>query len=341
MDAQPSRPSTRDGFEIAIVCALPLEADAVEALFDHHWEDDGAYYDKAPGDPNAYSTGTIGRHNVVLAHMPGMGKVNAALVASNCRSSFPNIRLALVVGIAGIVPFGPQNEERILGDVIISDGVIQSDFGWQLPEGFVRKNTLLDTLGRPNTEVRAILAKLKGLRGRKSLSEDMVRYLDTLRREPLLTAEYPGVEQDKLFGPIYRYSSDGQTCEEHGCDGEVLPRKRLQSGSSSSPAVHFGMIACGDSVVKSGKDRDRIATTENILAFEMESTGVWDVFPCVVIKGGCDYADSHKNEDWQKYAAATAASCMKAFLKMWVPSCRGNMPQLNPDHTRQTQQIQS
>jgi nucleoside phosphorylase len=58
----------------------------------------------------------------------------------------------------------------------------------------------------------------------------------------------------------------------------------------------------------------------------MESAGVWDNFPCVVIKGVCDYADSHKNKKWQGYAAATAAACMKAFLKEWVPT-----EKLSPD----------
>ncbi|RKK33368.1 hypothetical protein BFJ69_g18737, partial [Fusarium oxysporum] len=94
---RPRRPSHRRGFEIAIICALTLEADAIEALFDHHWDDDGPPFDKEPGDPNAYSTGVIGRFNVVLAYMPGMGKVNAATVASNCGKSFPGIKLALVV----------------------------------------------------------------------------------------------------------------------------------------------------------------------------------------------------------------------------------------------------
>jgi nucleoside phosphorylase len=51
----------------------------------------------------------------------------------------------------------------------------------------------------------------------------------------------------------------------------------------------------------------------------MEGAGVWDNFPCVVIKGVCDYADSHKNKEWQAYATATAAACMKAFLNDWVP----------------------
>lgn len=103
----PPRPAAREGFEIAIVCALPLEADAVEALFDVHWDDEGPPFDKAPGDPNAYSTGVIGRHNVVLVRMPGMEKTNAAIVANSCRTSFPSIKLALVVGVCGVIPFGP------------------------------------------------------------------------------------------------------------------------------------------------------------------------------------------------------------------------------------------
>lgn len=320
MDLQPIRPASRDGFEIAILCALPLEADAVEALFDRFWDEGGTPFDKAPGDPNAYSTGVIGRHNVVLAYMPGMGKVNSATVANNCRASFPNIRLGLVVGIAGIAPFGPDGEEIILGDVIISSGIIQYDLGRQLPGKFTRKDTLLDSFGRPNTEIRTLLAKLQGLRGRGSLRNDTEEHLKTLALEPHLAANYPGTEYDILFSSKYRHIGDKDHCVKAGCDGAAVARQRLQSNSSLPPAIHFGLIACGDSVMKSGEDRDAIMETEGVIAFEMESAGVWDVFPCVVIKGGCDYADSHKNKKWQHYAAATAAACMKSFLKSWVPS---------------------
>jgi hypothetical protein len=69
--------------------------------------------------------------------------------------------------------------------------------------------------------------------------------------------------------------------------------------------------------MKSGEDCDIIATKDNIIAFEMEGARVWDNLLCVVIKGVCDYADSHKNKEWQGYAAVTAASCMKAFLREW------------------------
>ena len=325
---RPRRPATRADFEIAVICALPIEADAVDALFDHHWDDDGPPYDKARGDPSAYSTGAIGRHNVVLAHMPGMGKASAAAVAANCRASFPNIRLALIVGICGVVPFRPgsgetaETAETVLGDVIVGDGVVQYDLGRRLPEQFERKDTLLDALGRPNIEIRALLAKLKGLRVRKMLQGKMAGYMDVLRGEPELAAVYPGAAQDKLFEATYRHVTDGMSCDECGCDGELVRRTRLEQGDGQ-PAVHFGQIASGDTVMKSGEDRDNIARKAGVIGFEMEGAGVWDIFPCVVIKGACDYADSHKTKAWQRYAAATAAACMKAFLGHWVPSMPG------------------
>jgi nucleoside phosphorylase len=46
----------------------------------------------------------------------------------------------------------------------------------------------------------------------------------------------------------------------------------------------------------------------------MEAAGLMDRFPCLVIRGICDYADSHKNKRWQAYAAATAAAYAKELL---------------------------
>ncbi|KAF7555253.1 hypothetical protein G7Z17_g2323 [Cylindrodendrum hubeiense] len=316
----PRRPATRLDFEVAIICALSIEADAVRELFDRDWEDDGPPYDKTSGDPNAYSAGLVGRHNVVLAHMLGMGKINAAAVASNCRSSFPNIRLALVVGVCGAVPIVPKTKnEIILGDVIVSTGVIQYDFGRRLPERFMRKDTLLDSLGRPNTEIRALLAKLGGMHDKKKLSGKLAGHLDEIQKEPELEAEYPSIANDRLFDPNYRHIEDGESCEECGCNGELVRRRRLDQGIPQ-PAVHFGLIASGDTVMKDGEERDNIARQEGVIGFEMEGAGMWDTFPCIVIKGACDYADSHKAKGWQRYAAATAAACTKAFLEYWVPA---------------------
>jgi nucleoside phosphorylase len=317
--ARPLRPATRNDFEIAIFCALTLEADAVEALFDCRWDKDGPPLDRAAGDRNAYSAGAIGLHNVILVHMPGMGKASAAAAAANCRVSFPNIRLAVVVGVCGVAPFEPDGSEIVLGDVIISDGVIQYDLGRRFPERFMRKDTLLDSLGRPTAEIRSILAKLKGGQSRESLQSKLAGYMDILGENSKPETRYPGASRDRLFEATYRHISDGESCDICGCDGPLVSRSRLTQ-DSPRPIVHFGLIASGDTVMKSGEDRDTAVSQDEVIAFEMEAAGVWDAFPCVVIKGACDYADSHKTKVWQRYAAATAAACTKAFLDHWVPS---------------------
>jgi hypothetical protein len=88
-------PARRSEFTIAIICALTLEADAVEALFDETYDRLGQRYDKEPGDTNAYVNGRIGRHNVVLCYMSGMGKGSAATVATNLGFSYTEIQPAL------------------------------------------------------------------------------------------------------------------------------------------------------------------------------------------------------------------------------------------------------
>jgi hypothetical protein len=67
--------------------------------------------------------------------------------------------------------------------------------------------------------------------------------------------------------------------------------------------------------MRSAAERDRVsAELGGVLCFEMEAAGLMDSFPCLVIRGICDYADSHKNKGWQNYAAATAAAYAKGLL---------------------------
>jgi hypothetical protein len=151
--------------------------------------------------------------------------------------------------------------------------------------------------------------------------------------------KYPGMTEDRLFQSTYRHrhhnplecatcaNDDGKddvcdkaiemSCQQLECDERelVLRDRPIQS---SNPVIHFGLVASGDTVMKSGEDRDDIAARDGVVAFEMEGAGVWENFPgSLVIKGVCDYADSHKNKRWQGYAAATAAAVTKGFLENW------------------------
>ncbi|KAF3099628.1 hypothetical protein TWF102_002302 [Orbilia oligospora] len=362
------RPYYRDDFEIAIICALKVEFDAVEVLLDEVWEGNGSHaYGKAPGDPNAYTTGLIGTHPVVLTYMPGVGKTIAGNVAASLRSSFLGIKLCLVVGICGGVPENKDDEddedgnEILLGDIVISTGIVEYDFGHQYSDQVVRNNNYRETLSRPNHEIRAFLAKMGGYRCRTRLTENIPLYLaDISAKEGFGTLRYPGADQDKLFEPTYIHKHHtntsqpvcvdcqdrhdatcdtalGLSCTENGCDAsKQITRKRLEkikhtvggSGASlaalegemgiQSPQIHFGAVASGDLSMMSAYHRDKIAAKDNVIAFERTAAGIWDAFPTVIIKGVCNYADSHKNEVWERYAAATAAACMKGFLREWI-----------------------
>ncbi|KAJ5320677.1 NACHT nucleoside triphosphatase [Penicillium antarcticum] len=52
----------------------------------------------------------------------------------------------------------------------------------------------------------------------------------------------------------------------------------------------------------------------------MEAAGLMNDFPCIVIRGICDYADSGKGKTWQEYAAAVAAAYAKELLGCVQPS---------------------
>ncbi|KAF7556386.1 hypothetical protein G7Z17_g1435 [Cylindrodendrum hubeiense] len=269
------QPSRRDDFEIAIICALPIEYDAVSYIFDEFWDEIGDQYGRAAGDQNTYTTGRVGKYDVVLALLPHMGKANAASTAASLCSSYGGLQVALLVGVCGGVPYGRKGE-ILLGDVVVSKTLIQYDFGRQYPDKFVCKNTIDDSLGRPNKNIRSLLALFETDLGLKRLEARTAYFLQQLQANAIPARrqgkyDYPGPAEDRLFNPTYRHK-------------------------------HYRSIA---------SDLD-------VIAFEMEGAGVWEEMPCIVVKGVCDYADSHKHKGWQDYAAATAASASKAILERYI-----------------------
>lgn len=96
------------------------------------------------------------------------------------------------------------------------------------------------------------------------------------------------------------------------------PRDELRRDDrpDTDPEIHYGIIASGNSVIKDGVFRNQILQQlgTGCLCFEMEAAGLMNDFPCLVIRGICDYADSHKNDRWQNYAAIVAAAYAKELL---------------------------
>src|SRR5436853_2793834 len=133
--------------------------------------------------------------------MASTGKVSAASVAANLRTSFQNIKLALLVGICGGVPYGSNHKQEIfLGDVVISQSLIQYDFGKQYPSGFVRKASVEDSLHRAPLEIRSPLAKLETPYHRLRTQDNLSMLLYELQGQRQ-QAVYPGMKSDRLFEP--------------------------------------------------------------------------------------------------------------------------------------------
>lgn len=137
------------------------------------------------------------------------------------------------------------------------------------------------------------------------LSEMVVRY-------PRMQAAgtYPGGQYDQLFQADYIHQEDDDTCT--NCSQVHMMSRSIRS--DSVPGVHYGLIASGNQVMRDGMTREKLRQELNVLCFEMEAAGLMDDFPCLVIRGICDYADTHKNKRWQPYAAAVAAAYAKELL---------------------------
>ncbi|KAK3614910.1 hypothetical protein LTR22_027630 [Elasticomyces elasticus] len=295
----------RESYTVGIICALDVEKAAVEATLDEEHGGVG----KMAGDDNSYNFGRIGQHDVVVACLPAgmMGKASAAMVAKDMMRSFP-IKAGFMVGIGGGV-WSDKADVR-LGDVVVSQpdgmhgGVVQWDFGKMEERGFRRTGTL----NKPPRPLLNAVQSLKATHRRKGSA--VHQYLtDMMKNNPYMKDEYtsPGREHDELFEASCNHPS-GATCAQ--CDRSRLNQERPRR-IDDKPQIHYGNIASGDEVMKDVATRDRIAREEGILCFEMEAAGLMDSFPCVVIRPICDYADSHKNKQWQPYAAATAACYCK------------------------------
>ncbi|KAF5559004.1 hypothetical protein FMEXI_199 [Fusarium mexicanum] len=329
--AQP--PKNRDEFRVAIMCALSREADAMSLLFDEFWDEMGDPYGRVDSDTNSYITGRIEKHNVVMTILSGMGTSSAAAASVNLKASYTGLQLVLLVGVCGGLP-RIGDKDAFLGDVIVSKQIVGYD------------NIFDDGTRRPNPDIRPLLAVLDTEFMEKRLKRAAAFHLKELQqeaKEQMRRAEYhyPGAKNDTVYPPEYSHkhrdsclrcsedpdffcmSAFKSSCAELGCEPEkLIPREHredLPEGANFAPEIFIGRLGSGNTVMKSGLDRDLIAARHNVIAFEMEGAGIGEEVPCIVVKGICDYADSHKNKTWQNFAAAAAASVAKAIL-VWFPS---------------------
>ena len=184
--------------------------------------------------------------------------------------------------------------------------VLQFDLGKETSTGFERTGSL-DKPPSMLLKAIALLESRHALHGSKDVPKHVI---EAFEKFPNYKAKYPGLEQDRLFEADYEHpNAQSLTCQR--CDvTQVVDRDARET---QDPVIHYGPIGSGNRVIKSSRARDSLGE-QNILCVEMEASGLMNDFPCLVIRGICDYCDSHKNKRWQPYAALAAAAYAKELL---------------------------
>ncbi|KAL8957878.1 MAG: hypothetical protein Q9193_004959 [Seirophora villosa] len=274
-------------------------------------------------DSNIYKTGRIGNHLVVMVTLDRIGLGGISSVAMAMNASFRGLKHLLLVGLGGGIPDYRHEEQMVLGDVVVGLQVEHLDCGRRTPNGFkytrltyypspdLRKavNTLRSTNPSPETQIPQVLQEIR-------------RKLDPTLRS---SSEDLGPDADHLFDPDYDHMDDAKLCD--NCCDPARSKSRQERGHKANrerdvPLIHYGNIGSSNSLVVGSKEREDLYKEFQTICFEMEAASLMDD-RCLVIRGISDYSDSHKNKQWQRYAAATAAAYAQQLI-MTLPAPRNN-----------------
>ncbi|KAF5665085.1 ankyrin protein 3 [Fusarium heterosporum] len=307
-------------YTVAWICALHIEMAAARAMLDK--EHIGR--PRQDNDTNSYVLGSISDHNIVIACLPTdqYGTNNAASVLSNMMRTFPDIQIGLMVGIGGGVP---TKADIRLGDVVVGIRVMQYDLGKACRGSFQRT-------GVPKISNTSIRTVISNLRSRHELNGSHIPSILSDKMNNYPSYCLPD-EPDRLFIPSYNHDPSVPACD--GCDQSKLEVRKVRL--STNPYVHYGGVASANTVMKDSVTRDEIARELDVICFEMEAAGLMDIIPCLPIRGICDYADSHKTNKFQRYAATTAAAYAYEFLEVWGGETEQFMTESCREHTENCQ----
>ncbi|KAI8411046.1 hypothetical protein FOFC_07640, partial [Fusarium oxysporum] len=206
-----------------------------------------------------------------------------------------------MVGIGGAAP---ANKDIRLGDIAVGTRVMQYDLGKTLSGGEIQRTAI------PKSPDQSLCTAVTNLRVNHELYPTRVMAIIQERMQRYIDYHRPSAP-DHLFQASYQHDSRMPNCQ--GCNQSRLEEREART--SCEPKIHYGAIASSNQVMKDAVTRDCLAQELDIICFEMEAAELMDILPCLPIRGICDYSDSHKAKDWQKYAAAVAAAYARELLE--------------------------
>ncbi|KAK0730870.1 hypothetical protein B0H67DRAFT_563153 [Lasiosphaeris hirsuta] len=228
-----------------------------------------------------------------------------------------------MVGIGGGAP--SSKHDIRLGDIVVSSpqdgvgGVLQYDFGETTQNQSFRARGFLN---QPPALLRAAVSDLSA--EYEIHGHQLEKLIDqALQSYPRLRKKYsrPRSSSDKLYrSSITHPLNKDESCTVCSDDPSKWVLRPERTEEQDNPAIHYGLIASANQLMKDALVRDRLAAEKDVLCFEMEAAGLINHFPCLVIRGICDYSDTHKNKEWQGYGAMAAAAYAKDLLSRIPPN---------------------
>lgn len=280
--------------KFAIVTVLDEEYNAVYRLLEEPYEECFS----SQGAGHTYVIGKIpsanhGYHIVALCQCSGMGNNMSSIKVTQLLTDFKNIDYIFMTGIAAGSPNINDPEKHVrLGDVVVSDksGVIQYDMIKITESGIEHRNV-------------NIASNSRLLEACRKLRRDHNRKLDEVIFADRLTPDTDII-----------YDSEGN----------VVSHPVQSFRDSDKPCLFIGNIGSANILLKHSQYRDELISKFNLMAFEMEGSGIADAswqgeVGYLIVRGISDYGDSNKNDIWHEYAAAVAASATCAILQQLLP----------------------
>lgn len=281
---------------IVILTALAKEFSKVK-----YFLSDVTYDDSFGNEKSQYPHGKIGNQSVVLG-MTGMGNNAASAITTKILDKYQSIEHAFVIGIAGGIPnFKDPNKHVALGDIVVCNekGVLQYDMTKTTIDGIESNFS-----PRPPDPILLRNAQLycDSINGK---SHKFCIYLDDI------------INKEGIERPDTAVLDESEWTKDKN---DIVDPSQRKGSNAEQPYVHFGPIASANTVLKDVEIRNQLRDELKVKAVEMESSGAADALWVArknyfVIRGICDYANPHKNDAWQEYAAAAAAAFAKSFIE--------------------------
>lgn len=299
--------------------------------------DERHFHLPVPSDPSyMYTLGSIGDHNIVISCPRAAEFItySITLVAMNLHQTFPSIEYSFITGVGSGIPPNIR-----LGDVVIDTppdqaSIIKAD----IMVGNVNLGMVDRGLAASNFRFRrgpsklpsVVLSAMQRLKvEHQQFGSNIPRYIDEAKHNtPQLSAFALRVDQlqDTLFKADYDHVRNSTTSRGTGLDG-YKPDQPLENchscdisqvieRESRGMRVHHGLMAFAHEAVESAVIRDALNERLGgaVLCIETETEGYLSASPFLIIRGICDYADSHKNSSWVDYATAVAAAYVREIL---------------------------